>query len=105
MASDFGFHPVPKPQHKRFKKTAKQRGAISPEVRRKLHERSGGICERCRGARAVESAHVTRRWKLKETTLDDLLHLCVRCHDWADGTAEGRAYLRKIEEERKARLD
>lgn len=93
------FLPVPKPKHKRIKPTAKQRGAITPKVRRQLYERSGGICERpgC-FKRAVHAAHITRRWKLKETTVNDLLHLCLECHIWADNTVEGRAWLKQHEE-------
>lgn len=88
--------------HKRGKPTAKQRGSISPSVRKALHERSGGRCERpgCMND-AHHAAHVTRRWKLSErTTLKDLLHLCLWCHQFADQTAEGRAWLKSIEEER-----
>jgi hypothetical protein len=87
----------PKPTHKRAKKTAKQRGAISQKVRRELKERSDGICERCRSRVAVHAAHITRRWKLAETTVDDLLHLCLECHIWADGTEAGRKYLKEKE--------
>ncbi len=88
----FGFNPVPKPQYKRYKPTAKQRGAITPKVRKELYERSGGRCERC-GGHAVHAAHKTRRWKLQRTTVDDLLHLCMTCHVWADNTADGRKWL------------
>jgi len=87
----------PKPSHKRLKKTAKQRGAISTKVRNQLKKRSDGICERCRSRVAVHAAHITRRWKLAETTVDDLLHLCLECHIWADGTEAGRRYLKDKE--------
>lgn len=93
-------HPV---NHKRIKPTAKQRGSISPSVRKALRERSGGRCERpgCHND-AHHAAHVTRRWKLSErTTVNDLLHLCIYCHAWADQTSDGRAYLRQIEESRR----
>lgn len=91
--------PVPKPKFKRLKPTAKQRGAISPKVRKQLYERSGGLCERC-GRKAHHAAHITRRWKLKETTVHDLLHLCVECHYWADNTREGREWLKTLKERR-----
>ena len=89
------FHPVPKPSYKRFKPTAKQRGSITPKVRQQLIERSGGACERC-GRRAVHAAHITRRWKLQETTVNNLLHLCIDCHRWADNTKEGREWLASL---------
>lgn len=92
----FTLNQVLKPQHKRNKPTARQRGAISPKVRQQLAERSQGVCERCgRGGVALQAAHVTRRWQIDgRTTVDDLLHLCVPCHVFADTTKEGRDYLR-----------
>lgn len=84
---------VQKPSFKRNKPTAKQRGAISPSVRQALKARSEGLCERCKAARAVHAAHITRRWKLDRTTVFDLLHLCERCHVWCDTTKDGRAFL------------
>lgn len=92
------FLPQPKPRHKRNKRTARQRGAISLSTRRELHDRSNGACERCDSARATQAAHVTRRWRLQQTTLDDLIHLCVDCHIWADQTEEGREWLAKLRE-------
>lgn len=84
----------------RHKPTARARGAISVKVRKQLHERSGGICERC-GGQAVHAAHIKRRWKHeKPPTVEELLHLCLFCHSWADQTADGRAYLKQIEESR-----
>ena len=96
----FQLNAVPKPSHKRFKPTAKQRGAISTKVRKELLECSGGACERC-GRKAVHAAHITRRWKLERTTVNDLLHLCVECHLWADTTATGRHWLKEQENARK----
>lgn len=74
---------------------ARQRGAISTKVRKQLHDRSGGLCERdgCRH-KAVHAAHIERRWKLQKTTVDDLLHLCLGCHYWADNTGSGREWLK-----------
>lgn len=93
----FQYRPVPKPNHKRLKPTAKQRGHVSTKVRKQLYERSGGFCERCGRYGGLQAAHITRRWKLDKTTVDDLLHLCVECHIWADNTAEGREWLRSKE--------
>jgi hypothetical protein len=94
----FQLNPAPKPQHKRNKPTAAQRGAISAETRKALRERSEGICERCRSAHAVHAAHLLRRWQISErTTVNDLAHLCVPCHINADTTAAGREWLKKFQ--------
>lgn len=96
----FGFNPVPKSKqlHKlRIKPTARQRGAVSTKVRQQLYERSKGYCERCGRRKQLQAAHVTRRWKIEgRTTVDDLIHLCVDCHIWADNTAAGRQWLRGL---------
>lgn len=97
----FEYRPVPKPSHKRNKPTAKQRGDISASVRLKLHERSGGVCEKCNGATAVEAAHTLRRWKIKgKTTLEDLAHLCKPCHMYGDNTIDGRRFLEQFRREK-----
>ena len=97
------FSPCPKPQHKRNRPTAGQRGAISTKVRRQLRDRSNGICEKCHYALATEAAHLIRRWRLVECTkVTDLAHLCGSCHTKCDQTAEGRNWLsdfrRQLEE-------
>lgn len=82
---------------KRTKLTQKQRGDISTKVDKELKLRSGGLCERCRGARAVERAHLIGRKHIDhKTTAADLLHLCTPCHDWLDETPEGIKYRRKL---------
>lgn len=91
--------PVPKPKFKRYKPTAKQRGEVTKKVRDQLEARSGGLCERC-GRHGVQAAHITRRWKLKKTTVNDLIHLCISCHYWADNTADGRKWLKRLEEQK-----
>jgi hypothetical protein len=93
------WRPVPKPSHSRGSKTVKQRGEVSAKVRAQLHERSGGNCERCGKHDNLQAAHIRRRWQLKETTVNDLLHLCLTCHTWADQTKDGRDYLKQMEQE------
>jgi hypothetical protein len=84
-------------QSKRVKLTQRQMGDISAVVDKHLKERSGGICERCRAARATERAHIIGRKHLAhKTTVNDLLHLCTKCHDWLDETTEGIKYRRKL---------
>lgn len=90
---------APKRQYKRIKPTQKQMGDISAKVDKQVKERSGGICERCRAAKATERAHITGRKQLThKTTADDLLHLCTKCHRWLDGTVEGIQYKRLLRE-------
>lgn len=96
---NFGFNPVSKPSHKRTKKTAKQRGAISTEVYNAAYERSGGVCERCGKGGYLECAHLIRRWKIEtETTVNDVAMLCApavntgTCHNHIDYTREGKEW-------------
>lgn len=100
------FQPYPKSrqlQSRRIKPTQRQMGDISQKVRQEVKTRSGGSCEvrrRCKGARAMEMAHITGRKQLNHrTTAADILHACVECHRWLDGTTEGIRYKRKLREE------
>lgn len=82
---------------KRVKPTQRQMGAISSKVDRELKERSGGVCEHCHAARATERAHIIGRKHLNHrTTVDDLLHLCTKCHDWLDETPDGIRFRRNL---------
>lgn len=86
--------------NKPVKLSQKQMGDISAKVDAQLKERSGYVCERCRAARATERAHITGRKHLThKTTVDDLLHLCTKCHKWLDGTPEGIKYKRQLRED------
>ena len=99
------FSPYPKEKQlfrRRIKPTQKQLGAISPTVDRELKQRSKGICElriRCNGAKATERAHTMgRRIISHKTTVEDLFHLCVLCHDWLDETPEGIRLRKEVRE-------
>jgi len=97
----FIYNPVPKnTKHKRIKLTQRQLGEITPAVRKQVKERSQGICEvrvKCAGSRAYEMAHLIGRGHMEwKTTADDLLHSCVDCHRWLDGTPEGIRYKREL---------
>ncbi|MFW5438830.1 hypothetical protein [Paenibacillus apiarius] len=103
----FDYRPVDKPKHRRLKPTTKQRGRISPEVYQAAYERSGGRCERCHKAGSQEygtlqCAHLVRRWKLDETTENDVAMLCGpsvnsgTCHHWVDYTREGREWAEQL---------
>lgn len=99
----FEYNPVPKPKSRRNKPTSKMRGRISPEVYAGAMERSGGRCERCDkpGSQeygTLQCAHLIRRWKLPETTVNDVAMLCGpsvntgTCHNWIDYTAVGKEW-------------
>lgn len=103
----YEFRPVPKPTTRRFKPTTKQRGRISPEVYQMAYERSNGCCERCGKVGSheygtLQCAHLVRRWKLDETTENDVAMLCGpsvnsgTCHHWVDYTREGRQWAEQL---------
>lgn len=100
------FQPYPKSaqlKSKRIKPTQRQMGEISQKVRQEVKERSGGVCEvrrLCKGTQALHMAHITGRKQLNHrTTASDILHACVECHRWLDGTTEGIRFKRKLREE------
>ena len=85
----------------RIKMTQKQKGDIAPDVRNRVKERSNGVCEICDMDRAQHMAHVTSRVRIgHKTTPDDILHTCIYCHIWLDGTIQGMAYKEGIRTDR-----
>jgi hypothetical protein len=111
MSINYEYLPYTKEQQvtkKRSKKTAKQRGSISPAVRREVEIRSNDCCERCGKHKSavwtLEMAHITRRWAIQsETTANDLVRLCgpssdsSTCHHFADYTREGREWMKQFQ--------
>lgn len=105
---------VPKPKFKRHKRTAKQRGYITSQASERAKNRAQGACECCgwmpgnydpSGRKwGLQRAHLVRRWKLDETTENDIAILCGpsvnsgTCHNWIDYTAEGREWAEKYRE-------
>jgi hypothetical protein len=101
----FEYRPQPKKvTHIRITKTAKQRGSISPSVRKEVEIRSADRCERCGKHKStvwtLENAHIQRRWKSEvQITANDIVRLCGpstdsrTCHHWADYTKVGREWL------------
>jgi len=91
------FNPYPKSvqlYNNRQKLTRRQRSELTPKEDKRLKDRSGGICEKCKRLRAVERAHIERRWKSeRRPTAEDFVHLCKGCHIYCDGSAEGRKWL------------
>lgn len=62
---------------------------VSPETRKQLAIRSGGICERCGEESATQAHHRQPRGiggtRLKSPhSLSNLLHLGNQCHDWVE---------------------
>jgi len=57
-----------------------QREAISPTLRRAVHERDGGQCRQCLATERLEIDHVVPYSKGGATTLDNLQLLCKRCN-------------------------
>lgn len=97
------FLPAPKPtKWKKIKPTQKQLGDISDKVDKQLKARSKGICEvriKCKGSQAIQRAHTKGRRTIDhKTTVDDLFHACVACHNWLDQTPEGIRFNRSVRE-------
>lgn len=108
---------VPKPKHKRGKKTAKQRGAVSTEIYEAALERSGGRCERCGWAPGqydsrrwgLEAAHYMRRHNFGQEGVQpyDIIMLCGpqgnsgTCHHWVDSTRAGMEWAKEKREQLK----
>lgn len=57
------------------------------EKKRAVHERAGGICERCRSAPIDAVHHLTYERKYNED-LDDLAGWCNNCHDFVHGHSD-----------------
>lgn len=53
-------------------------------IKRQVHKRSKGICERCLIHKGDAVHHITYERKFNER-LDDLIHLCKGCHDFQHG--------------------
>ncbi|AKQ07467.1 HNH endonuclease [Bacillus phage Pavlov] len=87
---DFGFNPVAKPNYKRSKPTAKERGKFSSETILNIHIRDNGKCVCC-GSGRVEAVphHVIFRSQGGTGTEDNGVLVCSPCHLWAHGRADG----------------
>ncbi|WP_128102812.1 hypothetical protein [Paenibacillus sp. DCT19] len=103
---EFGYHPAPKPNHKRFKKTQKQHTSISKKVDYEAYRRAGEAgytrCERCGCSRPkyrFERCHMINASQYGTGKAPwNIVILCGpktatgTCHNWADETSEGRAW-------------
>lgn len=97
------FNPVPKvnPDHKRRKPKRSSITRITQAVRKEVWERSEGRCERCGRSRAYafEFAHLVNASQGgRGDDPTNIVLLCGpsvntgTCHNYADYTAEGRAW-------------
>lgn len=78
----------------RIKPNRRQRSECPVKEVKRLKQRSNGACERCDAQVATDKAHLERRWRSENIpTAEDFAHLCKICHEWADNTKEGRAWL------------
>lgn len=107
-------YPVPKPNHKRRVPKQKDRTRITNKVRREVLRRSEGKCERCgrSTAYAFEMAHLQQASHCgRGDDPANIAYLCGpsvntgTCHNFADYTAEGRAWRKKKHEELKRYYD
>lgn len=101
-------NPAPKPNHKRRVPKQKNRTRITNKVRREVLRRSEGKCERCgrSTAYAFEMAHLQQAGNCGlGNDPANIVLLCGpsvntgTCHNFADYTAEGRAWRMKKREE------
>lgn len=101
-------YPVPKPRHKRRVPKQKDRTKITNKVRREVLKRSEGKCECCgrTSAYVFEMAHLIQASHGgRGDDPANIAYLCGpsvntgTCHNFADYTAEGRAWrMKKLEE-------
>jgi hypothetical protein len=68
-------------------------GAFSPEVRRLVRERAGGLCERCRRWAVEEVHHRCPRGSGGSRAIwmgqpSNAAALCARCHRWVESHRE-----------------
>ena len=47
---------------------------------KQISERSNNICELCHSARAIQVHHLKYRSSGGNNDLDNLIHLCLKCH-------------------------
>jgi 5-methylcytosine-specific restriction endonuclease McrA len=77
------FNPVPKPKHRRRVPKRKERGRIKPATYAKVIERDNGQCVLCGRADGLQCHHHVYRSQLGKGTEDNLVMLCIRCHELA----------------------
>ena len=68
---------------------------FSLTVRRLVHERSHGICERCRSQRFVHLHHAVFRSQQGSNELHNAIGLCLACHHAAHSNREVREWCVK----------
>ncbi|MBG9944654.1 HNH endonuclease [Brevibacillus formosus] len=94
------FNPVPKPAHKRRAPKRKEQGRIKPQTYSKVFERDNGQCILCGRGDSLQCHHSTYRSQGGKGTEDNLVMLCVSCHELAHSSKVVRyrigEYLRNL---------
>lgn len=94
------FNPAPKPVHKRKSPKRAERGRIKSNIYAKVFERDQGQCILCGRGDSLQCHHHVYRSQLGEGTEDNLVMLCVRCHNLAHSSQAVRErigeYLKKL---------
>ncbi|WP_173611626.1 HNH endonuclease [Brevibacillus sp. M2.1A] len=74
---------APKPDHKRRAPKRKEQGRIKPQTYAKVFERDNGQCILCARGDSLQCHHHVYRSQLGKGTEDNLVMLCVSCHELA----------------------
>jgi hypothetical protein len=65
---------------------------FSPEIRRIVWERSGGMCERCHARRIAHLHHAVYRSQGGTGEIANAIGLCIPCHEAAHASREVREW-------------
>lgn len=91
---------APKPDHKRRAPKRKEQGSIKPQTYAKVFERDNGQCILCARRDSLQCHHHVYRSQLGKGTEDNLVMLCVSCHELAHSSKVVRdqigEYLRNL---------
>ncbi|WP_353057215.1 HNH endonuclease [Brevibacillus sp. MER 51] len=77
------FNPAPKPVHKRRTPKRKEQGRIKPQTYAKVFERDNGQCILCTRGDGLQCHRHVYRSQLGKGTEDNLVMLCLSCHELA----------------------
>ena len=86
---------APKPDHKRRVPTRKEQGRIKPQTYTKVFERDNGQCVLCGRGDSLQCHHHVYRSRLGKGTEDNLVMLCVGCHELAHSNKSARERIGK----------
>ncbi|WP_425341301.1 HNH endonuclease [Brevibacillus borstelensis] len=81
---------APKPSYKRRTPKRRERGRIKPKTYTRVFDRDNGQCILCGRGDTLQCHHHVYRSQLGKGTEDNLVMLCVRCHELAHSSKETR---------------